>query len=88
MNAGHYIHGVLDFDEINLNCQDTRCNKWLSGNLANYTMFLVKKYGLKKVEELHERARQAKKGHKYSREELENIKIETKRKLKALDDRP
>ena len=51
-NAGHFWHNVLDFDEININGQCVRCNKWLSGNLAAYSTYLIKKHGLKKFNEL------------------------------------
>lgn len=56
MNAGHYHHNKLDYDEMNVNAQCPRCNKWLSGNLGNYAMYLIDKYGLEKKKELDERA--------------------------------
>jgi hypothetical protein len=55
LNAGHFWHGVLDFDEININAQCVHCNKWLSGNLAPYSVYLVKKYGLKVFNDLEKR---------------------------------
>lgn len=51
-NAGHFWHGVLDFDEENINGQCVHCNKWLSGNLANYSIYLIRKLGIKKFKEL------------------------------------
>lgn len=70
MNAGHFIHGKLDLDELNINCSCIRCNKWLHGNLGMYAIALIKKYGIEKVEELIKRAEE----HKgYSIEELEEI---------------
>jgi hypothetical protein len=51
-NAGHFWHGVLDFDEENINGQCVRCNKWLSGNLAPYSVYLLKKLGKKKFDAL------------------------------------
>ncbi len=51
-NAGHFWHAVLDFDEMNVNGQCVRCNKWFSGNLAPYSTYLIKKYGIKKFKDL------------------------------------
>lgn len=68
--AGHFKHGRLDFDEMNINCQCVRCNKWLHGNGIAYAMNLIDKYGESKVRELIQLANQP---HKYTREELEDI---------------
>ena len=54
-NAGHFYHGLLDFDEENINGQCVRCNKWLHGNLAPYSHYLLKKLGRKKMEVLNKR---------------------------------
>lgn len=59
MNASHFIHGKLDFDEMNINACCVRCNKWLSGNLGEYAIRLIKKYGLKAVDDLKLRASRA-----------------------------
>lgn len=56
LQAGHFIHGKLDFDEMNINAQCIRCNHFLSGNLASYTINLIRKHGMEKVEELRQRA--------------------------------
>jgi hypothetical protein len=45
--AGHFWHAVLDFDEENINGQCVRCNHWLSGNLASYSVYLLNKLGKK-----------------------------------------
>lgn len=50
--GGHFFHAVLDFDEENINGQCVRCNHWLSGNLAPYSVYLLKKLGKKKFEAL------------------------------------
>jgi hypothetical protein len=68
--AGHFKHGRLDFDEMNLHCQCTRCNRWLHGNLGEYAIRLIKKYGQEKVDDLVLRANQVR---KYKRAELEEI---------------
>ena len=70
MHAGHYIHGKLDFDPMNVNPQCSRCNTYLYGNLADYHVALVSRYGAEAVEELRTRAAQ----HPgYSVEDLERI---------------
>jgi hypothetical protein len=52
-HAGHYFsaghHSALCFNEVNTNGQCVRCNRYLSGNLINYRVGLVKRYGEKKV---------------------------------------
>lgn len=72
-NAGHFWHAVLDFDEMNINGQCVRCNKWLSGNLAVYATYLIEKHGIEKFEGLKIRHYQAMKGQKLS--ELDYKKI-------------
>jgi hypothetical protein len=70
MHAGHFKHGRLDFDEMNVHCQCIYCNTYLHGNLGEYGIKLVKKYGLKKVQDLILRANT----HLgYSIEELESV---------------
>lgn len=66
-NAGHYWHGKLDFDEININGQCVNCNKWNSGRLAEYGTYLRKKYGIEEVESLETRKNQT--GAEYRTEE-------------------
>ena len=41
IQAGHFRHNKLDFDENNLHAQCIRCNKYLSGNLVFYTLYLI-----------------------------------------------
>lgn len=72
-NAGHFWHGVLDFDEENINGQCVRCNKWLSGNLAVYSTYLINKLGVKKFKELDIRHSRALSGEKRSVEDYEEI---------------
>lgn len=76
MQAGHFIHNVLDFDEMNINCQCARCNKFLQGAGATYAMRLLDKYGAEEFNELRKRAAKALGGerreeHEY-KEMLEN----------------
>lgn len=53
--AGHFWHGVLDFDEMNINCQCKQCNHFKSGNLAPYSIYLIRKHGQKAFEDLEKR---------------------------------
>ena len=74
--AGHYLsaghHSALRFSEHNVNGQCIRCNMHLHGNLINYRMGLVRKYGANVVEMLegHSLRRSV---HKWDRTELELI---------------
>lgn len=60
----------LWYDLRNLNCQCTRCNKWLSGNLNQYAIYLEKKYGKGILQELNKLYLTPK---KWAKEELENL---------------
>src|SRR3990167_3937552 len=39
LQAGHFWHGVLDFDPMNINAQCSGCNHFKSGNLAIYSTY-------------------------------------------------
>ena len=84
-NAGHFKHNVLDFDEMNINCQCVSCNKYNHGRLDRYSDFLRAKYGDKAYEGLVIRASMAKKGHKYHTWVLESIIAQYKKKTKELE---
>jgi len=70
MHAGHYHHGRLDFDPLNVHPQCVRCNLRLHGNLGNYSERLFEEHGPDAVKELRRRASQ---GHRYTIPELEEI---------------
>ena len=58
MDAGHYIPTsicgeYLHFDERQVNCQCTSCNRYKHGNLTEYARRLVEKYGGKILEKLY-----------------------------------
>lgn len=55
LQAGHFWHNCLDFDEININAQCSQCNHYMSGNLAPYSVYLIRKYGKEAFEELEKR---------------------------------
>lgn len=88
-NAGHYYsdghYSAVRYNEVNVNGQCIRCNKFLHGNLIHYRNGLIKKYGPQRVALLESVSRKSK---KYSRVELETIitfyKNETL-KLKSLN---
>jgi hypothetical protein len=73
-HAGHYLsaghHGHLRFNEMNVNGQCLRCNNFLHGNLINYRIGLVKRYGEEKVQYLESCAHGVK---KWTRIELLSI---------------
>jgi hypothetical protein len=57
--AGHYkdrAHRNTRWDEKNVNCQCTYCNRYLSGNLSKYSIYLEKKYGYGILQELDNKA--------------------------------
>lgn len=79
--AGHFWHGVLDFDEMNVNAQCKSCNIYRSGHLAVYSTYLLEKYGLEKFEDLKIRHYQAMKGEKRNELDYEKLVNRYTRKL-------
>lgn len=73
LQAGHFHHGVLDFDEMNINAQCARCNKWLHGNLSQYSVYLINKYGQEAFNQLDARHWLAKKGEYRTQEDYNKI---------------
>ena len=83
-DCGHFkakgAHPELRFEELNAAKQCVRCNRDRSGNISNYRVELVKRIGIEKVEWLegpHE-------PKKYTCEELKEIELYYKQKLKLL----
>lgn len=81
MQAGHFWHNVLDFDEENINCQCQRCNHFLSGNLAPYSVYLLQKLGKKGFDALEKRKNLAIRGEIRSAEDYEAIINEYSQRL-------
>lgn len=77
--GGHFWHGVLDFDEMNINAQCDSCNRYKSGNLAPYASYLIMKYGVDEFKKLDIRHSMAQKGEK--RSDADYIAIIEKYKL-------
>ena len=73
LQAGHFWHNVLDFDEENINAQCSRCNHYLSGNLAPYSVYLLGKLGKKKFDALNIRHYWAMSGEKRSEQDYLDI---------------
>lgn len=84
-HAGHYFsqghHSALRFNEMNTNGQCLRCNNFLHGNLINYRIGLVKRYGENKVLMLENSGQS--KVKKWCRAELEAIIQTYSKKKKA-----
>lgn len=79
-SAGHY--SALRFNEVNVNGQCTRCNRFLHGNLINYRKGLVLKYGQAAIDKLELNA-DLRKATKWTRLELELI-IKTYKPVKKV----
>ena len=86
-DGGHYrkaeVYSGVIFDERNINKQCSRpCNKDLHGNETEYRKGLIRKIGLKEVEDLEELANRTR-YKKWTRDELHSIINEYKLKLKS-----
>lgn len=81
IQAGHFLHGKLDFDPDNMRGQCVNCNYSPRGMHDIYEIKLVRMYGEKWVEDLILRANQL---QKKSRFELEEIISEYKAKCLQL----
>ncbi|AGA72961.1 MULTISPECIES: recombination protein NinG [Pseudomonas] len=84
VDAGHYRSvgsaPHLRFNEMNCNAQSKHDNRYLSGNVAEYRLGLIARYGLEAVEAL-ERDQSVR---RYTIEDLQAIKAEYRAKIKAL----
>lgn len=83
-HAGHYLsvgsHPEMRFDELNCYKQCAPCNNHLSGNIVEYRKSLLSQYGsdlLEYLEGYHE-------PKKYTIEQIKEIKVKYKNKLKEL----
>lgn len=84
VDAGHYRSvgsaPHLRFNEMNCNAQSKHDNRYLSGNVAEYRLGLIARYGLEAVEAL-ERDQSVR---RYTIEDLQAIKTLYRQKLKDL----
>ena len=86
MEAGHLEHNVLDFDELNLNCQCKRCNQHKSGSLETYKANFINIWGMEMYEDLRARAMMERAtAHKYTIDELEGICKTYKKKIEDIE---
>lgn len=84
LQAGHYIldsqnGNSTSFDEHNVNSQCKSCNRYHHGMLAEYSLFIVEKYGKEELERLHKMKLITK---KWTIDELEDIYKKYKQKVK------
>ena len=83
-HASHYRSvgacSSLRYDERNVHASCSVCNNYLSGNLANYRVAMIEKFGCDLVEWLESQP----KSFKWTREMLEDIEKQYKLKLKQL----
>jgi 5-methylcytosine-specific restriction endonuclease McrA len=78
--CGHYRHNsernallggnMLWWNLKNLNCQCGYCNRWMSGNLDKYALYLENKYGQGILQEIQKEYNTPK---KWTREKVEEI---------------
>lgn len=73
MQAGHYVKrsiNSLRYDESNVHCQCPGCNIFQNGNMDEYAIALVGRYGEGILEKLHEKKKELK---QWSVQELQDI---------------
>lgn len=70
--AGHWRHNnnATRFNELLVNLQCTKCNRYLSGNLNAYTLRLIKEHGQELIDKLWKESHQTK---TFARTELKEI---------------
>ena len=88
MDAGHFVpRGAGDavyFVEENIHPQCNTCNRFRGGNLIEYTRFMIDTYGIEKVDELRELAKNSAK-NKITIQDLLDLELEYKEKLNSLE---
>jgi len=82
LQAGHFKHDRLDFDERNLKPQCPQCNNNYSGRLDVYAEKLIKDYGLEWFNQL---VRDAWAHQGYSEQELAKIIEDLREKINNLE---
>ena len=84
-DAGHYlkaeIYTKLIFNEDNVHKQCSYCNLQLAGNLIEYRKGLVKRIGVKRVEDLEDMA-DSSRTYKFTKDELITLAKNYKLKIK------
>jgi hypothetical protein len=87
VDAGHMWsaggHSNLRFNEFNVNAQCSRpCNKDKAGDINNYRLGFVERYGIEKLNEIDSLAKIER---KFSKEELKELMQVYKNKIKELE---
>ena len=87
VDAGHMWsaggHSNLRFNEFNVNAQCSRpCNKDKAGDINNYRLGFVEKYGIEKLNEIDSLAKTER---KFTKEELKELMITYKKKIKEIE---
>jgi hypothetical protein len=87
VDAGHMWsaggHSNLRFNEFNVNAQCSRpCNKDKAGDINNYRLGFVERYGIEKLNEIDSLAKIER---KFSKEELKELMQKYKLKCKELE---
>ena len=87
VDAGHMWsaggHSNLRFNEFNVNAQCSRpCNKDKAGDINNYRLGFVERYGIEKLNEIDSLAKIER---KFSKEELKELMQIYKKKIKQLE---
>lgn len=85
LQASHFIldsknGNSTSFDPVNVNSSCKRCNRFLHGNLGNYAVFIIKKYGQDELDRLQRLKLITK---KWTITEFEEIYEEYKNKIKT-----
>jgi hypothetical protein len=84
VDCGHFVsrnHNAGRFDPRNTNPQCKKCNRFREGCKSGYALFLIKKYGVGVIEELHNMQWQIK---RFTPDELQQMILDTRLKLKTL----
>jgi len=89
IDAGHLWsaggHSNVRFNEFNVNAQCSRpCNKDKSGDINNYRLSFIERYGIDKLNELDLKAKNKKKWNIEERQEINTIYKEKLKELKKL----
>lgn len=85
MDGGHFIpitSSATRYNEININAQCRKCNRYLRGNVRHYYKAMLMKYGEQAVEELEAQEFLTK---KWTVDELEQIIEDAKEYIKEME---
>jgi len=83
-DAGHFIprqHRSTRYHDKNVHAQCRKCNRFDNGNPGGYSLFMLKSYGVKTIENLTELSHKA---AKWTTFEINNLRDNFKQKAKEL----